>query len=62
VDKTEYFYVSAVSGLNVLKTQYATVRDTTYLAVNIVFAISPCLTDAGAIEPPPGISFSPYSP
>ena len=58
VEKTEYFYISTVSGLNILKTQYETLRDTTYLAVSIVFAISPSLTDAGAIEPPPDIAFS----
>jgi len=56
-EKTEYFYVSTMSGLNILKTNYATLRDTTYLVVNIVFTISPSLTDAGAIEPPPDITF-----
>ena len=61
-DKTEYFYISTVSGLNVLITQYATLRDTTYLVINAVFTISPSLTDASMIEPPPDITFVLYAP
>jgi hypothetical protein len=59
VDKTEYFYISTVSGLNVLKTNYVTIRETTYLTVSIVFTISPSLTDASVIEPPSDIIFNP---
>jgi len=62
VDKTDYFYISTVSGLNILTTNYETSGDATYLVINIVFTISPSLTDAGVIEPPPGITFSPYIP
>jgi len=58
VDKTEYFYVSTVSGLNVLTTNYQTTGETTYLALSIVFTISPSLTDAGEISPPSNITFS----
>jgi len=57
VDQTEYFYISTVSGLNVLKTNYETSGGKTYLALSIVFTISPSLTDAGGIKPPPNITF-----
>jgi len=59
---TEYYYISTVSGLNILKTNYATLRETTYLVVNIVFTISASLTDASIIEPPPDITFSQHTP
>jgi len=62
VEKTEYFYVSTVSGLNILKTQYETLRETTYLSINIIFTISPSLTDAAEINPPADITFSPNTP
>ena len=57
-EETEYFYISTGSGLNILKTNYATLRETTYLVVNIVFTISPSLTDARVIEPPTDIIFA----
>jgi len=59
VDKTEYFYISTVSGLNVLKTNYMTLRETTYLTISITFTISPSLTDANLIVPPSNIGFNP---
>ena len=59
VEETVYFYVSTVSGLNILKTNYSTLRETTYLVINIVFTISASLTDASVIEPPQDITFSP---
>ena len=57
VGKTEYFYISTASGLNVLKTNYMTIYETTYLTVNIVFTISPSLTNAFEIDPPADIIF-----
>ncbi|MCL1857959.1 MAG: S-layer homology domain-containing protein [Oscillospiraceae bacterium] len=57
-DKTEYFYISTVSGLNVLTTNYMTLHETTYLTVNIVFAISPSFTNASLIKPPADIIFN----
>ena len=59
VDITEYFYISTVSGLNVLTTNYQTSGNTTFLTLSIVFTISPSLTDASLIEPQPDITFSP---
>ena len=59
VEETEYFYVSTVSGLNVLITNYGTLHETTYMSVKIVFTISPSLTDASKIEPPENVSFGP---
>ena len=58
VEKTDYYYISTVSGLNIMQTNYMTLRETTYMTVNIVFAISPSLTDASLIEPPLDIVFS----
>jgi len=59
VDKTEFFYISTVSGLNVLTTNYETTGDTTYLTMRIIFTISPSLTDAREIDPPANITFLP---
>jgi len=57
VETTDYFYVSTVSGLCVAQKNYATLRDTTYQSISIVFNISPSLTDAGLIRPPSDIEF-----
>ena len=57
-EETDYFYISTVSGLCLLQTNYGAVRDMTYLAVQIIFNWGPSLTDASAIEPPSDIAFS----
>jgi hypothetical protein len=62
VEKTEYFYISTVSGLCVVKKNYDTVHDTTYQSIQIVFTTSPSLIDASKIEPPTDIAFTPYQP
>jgi len=59
VDVVEYHFISTVSGLRVFFSNYSTVRETTYLAFQIIFGIFPSLTDASQIEPPSDIVFSP---
>jgi len=56
---TDYYYISTVSGLCVAQKNYATLRDTTYQSIMIVFNISPSFTDASEIAPPPDIEFIP---
>jgi hypothetical protein len=62
VERTEYFYVSTVSGLCVVKKNYDAVRDTTYQSIHIVFTTSPSLINASQIETPADIVFVPYQP
>jgi len=54
---TDYYYISTVSGLCLAQKNYATLRDTTYQSIMIVFNISPSFTDAGKITPPTDIEF-----
>ena len=56
---TDYYYISTVSGLCVVQKNYATLRETTYQSIMIVFNISPSFTDASEIAPPPDIEFIP---
>jgi len=58
-ETTDYYYISTVSGLCVVQKNYATVRDTTFQAIQIIFRMSPSLTDASLIKPPSDIDFSP---
>jgi len=55
---TDYYFISTVTGLCTLQTNYGTIRDTTYLAMRIVFSMSPSLTDTSEITPPSNIVFN----
>ena len=57
-DITDYFYISTVSGLCVLQSNYETVGDTTYQTIRFVFGISPSLADVSKTEPPANITFT----
>jgi len=59
---TDYYFISTVSGLCVLQSNYATLRDTTYLSIQVIFNWAPSLTDVSLIEPPPDIILQPVSP
>ena len=58
VEITDYYYISTVSGLCVVQKNYATTSGTTYQAIQIIFGISPSLTEAGTMEPPSDITFT----
>ncbi|MCL2664006.1 MAG: hypothetical protein FWE82_00190 [Defluviitaleaceae bacterium] len=52
IEVTDYFYVSTVTGLCVLQSNYASNGDIIYQAVQVSFFNSPSFTDAAAISPP----------
>ena len=56
-EETTYFYISTVTGLCTMKRSYDTLRNETYQMVEIIFTITPSLTDAKKITPPANIEF-----